>query len=131
MELECLVSGYPRQTIYWLHNAKALTGSTSRYTIQRRDSQSAVSVRQKLIINSFSLEDAGVYQCIAESSLADGGAALAASKASKGGTSSSKIAVMQGDGDKGMVSVGDLVDNAQDTAHLVMGSKLTKSVYFT
>ncbi|VDN32883.1 unnamed protein product, partial [Dibothriocephalus latus] len=73
VELECRVSGYPHQVIYWLHDAKPT--SPLRQQIVRRspapDAPASAEVRERLIINSFSLEDIGVYQCVAESSLMD------------------------------------------------------------
>ncbi|VUZ44453.1 unnamed protein product, partial [Hymenolepis diminuta] len=142
VELECIVSGYPHQVIYWLHNAERLkisantlgsSGSSTslsnnHYSIQRRESSGVQSIRERLIINSFSLEDAGVYQCVAESSLADDptakssrgsiGAFTASSPSSASTPIVAKVAEKMG---TGIVSIGDLVDNAQDTAHLVMG----------
>ncbi|VDD75314.1 unnamed protein product [Mesocestoides corti] len=118
VELECLVSGYPHQIIYWLHNAQPLLATSGRHSVQRRDATAAQTVRERLVINSFSLEDSGVYQCVAESSLSDSDSTTT-SKTSQ--SSSAKSAVMSENADDGRVSVGDLVDNAQDTAHLVMG----------
>lgn len=150
VELECIVSGYPHQVIYWLHNAERLkisantlgssgssaSLSTNHYSIQRRESSGVQSIRERLIINSFSLEDAGVYQCVAESSLADdpttksSRGSIAAFTASSPSSASTpivaKVAEKMG---TGIVSIGDLVDNAQDTAHLVMGSKYTILCY--
>lgn len=150
VELECLVSGYPHQIIYWLHNAKPLklmsssssspsSSSSSRHSVQRRETSGVQTVRERLIINSFSLEDAGVYQCVAESTLADD-ATTPTAKTSRGSSSSSaastlsssivtvttavaKVTMATEKMEEGRVSVGDLVDNAQDTAHLVMGSE--------
>lgn len=151
VELECLVSGYPHQVIYWLHNAERLkvsaspsTGtsisstsiSTNRHSVQRRETLGVQNIRERLIINSFNLEDAGVYQCVAESSLADDPTTTAKSSRSSTASSSSSgitpsvstpiVAKATLEAEKmgtGTVSIGDLVDNAQDTAHLVMGSR--------
>ncbi|KAL5968640.1 hypothetical protein TSMEX_003624, partial [Taenia solium] len=155
VELECLVSGYPHQIIYWLHNAKPLKlmssssssspSSSSRHSVQRRETSGVQTVRERLIINSFSLEDAGVYQCVAESTLADD-ATTPTAKTSRGSSSSSaastssssivtvttavaKVAMATEKMEEGRVSVGDLVDNAQDTAHLVMGKMKPMRVF--
>lgn len=140
VELECLVSGYPHQVIYWLHNAERLkipanpsvttTGSsTNHYSIQRRESAGIQSVRERLIINSFHLDDAGVYQCVAESSLAHDPTAKSSHGSSSSAFSAPVVANVAEKMDTGMASIGDLVDNAQDTAHLVMGSKFIYSSY--
>lgn len=92
------------------------------------------ALRERLIIHSFSLEDAGVYQCVAESTLADDPVSKPSRESPPTASSSSELlnsttsdtsltAKVADKVEAGRVSVGDLVDNAQDTAHLVMGSE--------
>lgn len=137
VELECAVSGYPHQMIYWLHNAKLV----SPLHQVRRETHSSSStsrgvgvVSERLLIASFGLEDTGVYQCVAESS-ADDVTTLSSSSSTvsdligvngksrqKNRQSSLKRAGQIVEAIKPGPSVGDLVDNAQDTTHLIMGS---------
>nr|VZI43615.1 unnamed protein product [Spirometra erinaceieuropaei] len=154
VELECRVSGYPHQVIYWLHDAK-LT-SPLRHQIVRKtpapDAPASAEVRERLIINSFSLEDIGVYQCVAESSLMDTATSptagtrgrigelresasssspsslsspSASSSSSSALSSSSSLLAATASILQSSISAGhsasDLVDNAQDSAHLIMG----------
>ncbi|VDL96612.1 unnamed protein product [Schistocephalus solidus] len=155
VELECRVSGYPHQVIYWLHDAK-LT-SPLRHQIVRKttapDAPASAEVRERLIINSFSLEDIGVYQCVAESSLMDTATSPTAgsrgrigelresasssspSSPSSASSSSSSSSALSSSSSLTMATVSvlqssisashsasDLVDNAQDSAHLIMGN---------
>ncbi|VDP81984.1 unnamed protein product [Echinostoma caproni] len=76
VELSCEVTGHPRQLVYWLHNAHLVprrhhvrtvvptTSSDSNDHVTSRSS--ADSFTERLIIEAFTLEDVGVYQCIAE-----------------------------------------------------------------
>ncbi|CAH8550131.1 unnamed protein product [Schistosoma turkestanicum] len=90
VELTCEVTGHPRQLIYWLHNSRLVprrhhvrhipstTTSTSTTTPTTASSSSSASassssdvnplhsISERLIIEAFSLDDIGVYQCIVE-----------------------------------------------------------------
>lgn len=77
VEISCEVTGHPRQLVYWLHNAHlvprrhhvrtvapAVSSSDSTDSLSSRSN--ADSLTERLIIEAFTLEDVGVYQCIAE-----------------------------------------------------------------
>ncbi|KAF8567961.1 hypothetical protein P879_03070 [Paragonimus westermani] len=151
VELTCDVTGHPRQLVYWLHNSRAvpkrhrvlnvsphspsaspLSPSATRGPLQ------PLSIR--LVIEAFTLDDVGVYQCIAENGHSTERLAFGmvhtptdvaqvstirpvnmdrVTEAMEGQgeelTSSSSTSLTGGEG------VGDLIDNAQATTLLTMG----------
>ncbi|CAH8604106.1 unnamed protein product [Heterobilharzia americana] len=78
VELTCEVTGHPRQLVYWLHNSRLVprrhhvrhipTSMNSGYSGIDNSINSGPlnSIAERLIIEAFSLDDIGVYQCIAE-----------------------------------------------------------------
>ncbi|THD28950.1 Cell adhesion molecule [Fasciola hepatica] len=77
VELSCEVTGHPRQLVYWLHNAHLVPRRHHVRTVAPATSSSdsadhaagrfsTDSLTERLIIEAFTLEDVGVYQCIAE-----------------------------------------------------------------
>lgn len=68
VELTCEITGHPRQLIYWLHNSHLVPKRHRvRQTLRHpNDSIPLDSMTERLIIDAFTLDDIGVYQCVAE-----------------------------------------------------------------
>ncbi|CAH8866741.1 unnamed protein product [Trichobilharzia szidati] len=79
VELTCEVTGHPRQLVYWLHNSRLVprrhhvrhipaASMNSGYSGMDNNNNNgrSNSIAERLIIEAFSLDDIGVYQCIAE-----------------------------------------------------------------
>ncbi|CAH8655175.1 unnamed protein product, partial [Dicrocoelium dendriticum] len=145
VELTCEIVGHPRQLVYWLHNAHVIPRRHHLRTVSSPSSDQSLgetrglpeTVSERLIIEAFTLEDVGVYQCIAENGHSAERLALGVS--SPGVTYDKPVATARKAGsteDEPLDSnitpssptltasaegVGDLIDNAQATALLMMG----------
>ncbi|CAL8072292.1 unnamed protein product [Calicophoron daubneyi] len=162
VELTCEVTGHPRQLVYWLHNARLVPRRHHVRPVQtsapdKKDARTTIppdSLAERLIIEAFTLEDVGVYQCIVENGHSVERLGLGVSGPITHDTffllrtnaglkneanldhptkttikPSDRVAVAnelaaQSTSTSGLTSgegVGDLIDNAQDTALLTMG----------
>ncbi|KAF6773162.1 hypothetical protein AHF37_07734 [Paragonimus kellicotti] len=151
VELTCEVTGHPRQLVYWLHNSRAvpkrhrvlnvglhLPSASTSFSSSTRGPPQPLSIR--LVIEAFTLDDVGVYQCIAENGHSTERLALGMVHTPTDVAQVSTILpinmdrvteTMEGQGEEltsssstsltGGEVVGDLIDNAQATTLLTMG----------
>ncbi|KAG5440946.1 Down syndrome cell adhesion molecule, partial [Clonorchis sinensis] len=144
VELDCIVTGNPRHLVYWLHNGRpaprrhhvrtvsgpAAATSSTEYV---GTSKSLDSLSQRLIIEAFTLEDVGVYQCVVENGQTVGSLASNVLPTLTGSFHSDTTAAGSSESpDRDLTHppvslptagevLRDLTDNAQATALLLMG----------